>query len=323
MVPVYRDRCDKPRAGDAGCCPRSQGAITKSSKDTKSKRWYEKTSVTLCVAAALVVLGIGFIHVITGVEPSYALPFDISRKASFGYRETFVNAERILALPYIVAKAKYPIGCRVLQDKGYMSSGRDFETRAVVQSWDNIKRWQDQFDKALGSRESFGQEPWREWPESTIQGLTEAREYNQRGITLAKTAQYAEAIAEFSRAIHKAPAQTEAYHNRALVHIAIGNLGQAAEDFGKIIEIEPERVEGYLRRSRLYMAANRYDKAIADFTQIIKIDPRRPDAYFKRALAYYAEGQYDRARIDINKLPSLNVLIPSEFLAALEKASGR
>lgn len=292
-------------------------------KAGKPRRWYERTSVTLCVAAALVFVGFGFIHVIIGVESDYVLPVDFARKSAFGYRETFIDSEAILALPFPVAKARYPIGCRVLQDKGYMASGRRFETRAVVASWDNIRRWQEQFDEASGLQEPPWQERLRTWPESTRGDLIEAWNHNRQGMALAQTAQYAEAIAEFTRAIQKAPTRTESHHNRALVHIAIGNLGQAADDFGRIVEIEPESVEGYLRRGRLSMATNQYDRAIADFTEIIKIDPRRPEAYFKRALAYYATGQYNRAWADIEKLPGLDASIPSEFLAALEAVSNR
>lgn len=322
MAEIQCHRCRKERPGDAGVCPHC-GEAAKACKAAKPKRWYERTSVTLCVAAALSVIAIGFIHIITGVEPQHALPFDIARKVSFGYSETFVDAARIKSLPFTVAKTKYPIGCRVLQDKGYMSSGRDFEARATVASWDDIRRWDRRFDEMLGRAEPPWRQQLRDSAEPGQGDLAQARDYNRRGIALARADQYAEAIAEFTRAIRKAPAQTEAYHNRALVHIAIGNLGQAVADFEKIVEIEPGFVEGHLRRGRLHMAMNQYDEAIADFSRVVEIDAQCAEAYFKRALARYGRGQYDQAWDDVNKLPGLEASVPSGFLVALQRASGR
>ena len=52
----------------------------------RRKRWYERTSVTLCVAVALAAVGLGFIHVIVGVTSSYRLPFEVVLRDCFGYR---------------------------------------------------------------------------------------------------------------------------------------------------------------------------------------------------------------------------------------------
>ena len=99
-------------------CPHC-GAPLEGGKVKKRKKWHERTSVTLCIAAGLIIIGFGFIHVITGVVSPYDLPFDIVLKESFGYRETFINAEKIIALPYSAAKIKYPISCKALQSRHY------------------------------------------------------------------------------------------------------------------------------------------------------------------------------------------------------------
>lgn len=287
----------------------------------KPKRWHERTSVTLAVAAVLALVGMGFIHVITGVEPRHALPFDVARRVSFGYRETFVNASRIKALPYPVAKARYPLGCQVLQSKGYMAGGRDFEARAIVTSWDNLRRWQDQFEKTLGLSDRPWQDRLRDASEPGVGTAGDAFSHNRRGIVLARSSQYAEAIAAFTRAVQKAPAQTDAYYNRALVYVAIGNLGQAAADFGAVIDINPGQVEGYLLRGDLLMAMNQYDEAAADFSRAIEIDPACVQAFAKRSLAHYGLGRYEMAWADVNHLNDLGIAIPSAFLSSLEKAS--
>ena len=322
MSLVECHECKKEIADTAESCPHC-GALSKDRPPTKPKRWWEKTSVTLCVAAALALIGLGFIHIIIGVQSPHDLPFDIVRKESFGYRETLVNAAKIRALPFLAARARYPIGCAVLQRYDYLPSGRRFETRVVAKLRASIKHWQTQFDQATGRRDP----PWEE----RFQGPTDPpapdpegpQAYNQRGIALAKSAQYQPALAAFSRAVAKDPAYADAYHNRALVYLAIGNLGQAAADIGKIVEIRPQFLEGHLHQARLHLATDSYDQALAAFANALALDPRCAEACFKSALIHYAQAQYDKAWNDIHKLQNIDAPIPAGFLIALQHATAR
>jgi len=78
------------------------------------------------VAAILIVAGFGFIHVING--SSLSVPYVVN-KNSFGYSETFINIDKITGMPWVFAKLKYPIGCKVLQDRGHIESNEAFELR--------------------------------------------------------------------------------------------------------------------------------------------------------------------------------------------------
>jgi hypothetical protein len=78
------------------------------------------------VAAILIVIGFGFVHVITG--SSLSTP-RVVRKDSFGYGETFVHIDKITGMPWVFAKSKYPIGCRVLQERGHIESDEAFKQR--------------------------------------------------------------------------------------------------------------------------------------------------------------------------------------------------
>ncbi len=80
----------------------------------------------LLVAAILIVAGFGFIHVING--SSLSVPYVVN-KNSFGYSETFINIDKITGMPWVFAKLKYPIGCKVLQDRGHIESNEAFELR--------------------------------------------------------------------------------------------------------------------------------------------------------------------------------------------------
>ncbi len=289
----------------------------------KPKKWHERTSVTLCIAAGLVLVGFGFVHIITGVVSPYSLPFDIVLKDSFGYRETFVNAEKILALPYLAAQKKYPRGCRALQKADYLPSGRAFETRTMRNLAEDLDRWQAQFEQTIGKPQAQWQDQLQ--PVSQVPPIDpeDAKAYNNRGIASAKNAQYETAITEFGRAVTRDPAFAEAYYNRAIVYAAIGQLGQAISDFTEVVEITPALAEGYTQRGLLYMALGQYDPAISDFTKVLEIDPASAETYLRRSLAFYAKGQYDKAWADVQHIQTLGLKVPSDFLEDLRAASGQ
>jgi tetratricopeptide (TPR) repeat protein len=289
----------------------------------KPRKWHERTSVTLCVAGVLIIVGFGFIHVIMGVVSPYNLPFDIVLKESFGYRETFINAEKIISLPYNAAKIKYPIGYKALQSRNYIESGRIFEARMTRQLRENMKTWQVDFERALNK-------PERRWQDKLLghalgieMDPEDPNAYNNRGIALAKEGRYEKAITQFTRALKRNPVFAEAYYNRGLVDLAIGQLGQAISDFTTALEIKPGFTEGYVCRAPIYVAMGRYEEAISDFTKVIERDPDSAETYFKRSLACYANGQYDRAWDDVNKIRSLGLRVPSGFMELLRAASGK
>jgi tetratricopeptide (TPR) repeat protein len=286
------------------------------------KRWYERTSVTLCVAAALVIIGFGFIHVITGVTSSYELPFDIVPKSCFGYRETWVQAQRIQALPHAVATRKYPRSVRALQRAGYLPSGLEFEASVMAEQRENVQRWQAEFEAARGRSERRWQDQLQTQEPSPLPDPEDARAYNLRGVAFAKQGEYQAALAEFARAIRRDPTCVEAFCNRALVYAALGNLGPAASDLAKVVEIRPTYVEAYVRQARLHAAINEHDEAIADLTKALEIDPQCAEAYFQRSLVHYAMGMYEEALDDARRIQSLGPPVPSGLLNALQAAPG-
>lgn len=301
-------------------CPHC-GASVGSRKIEKAKKWYNRTSVTLCVAAGLIVIGFGFIHMITGVVSPYNLPFDIVLKESFGYSETFVDAEKIKALPYEAAKIKYPLGCKALQRNNYMDFGDGFEARMTRRLRENLDQWQEEFDRTL----NIPRQQWQDHLQGRLQisqiDPEDPNAYNSRGITAAREGQYEVALAAFTRAFQRDPGFAEAYYNRGLVSVAIGLLGQGVSDFSKVVEIKPELIDGYEKRGSLFFAMKQYDEAISDFTKIIELDPTFVRVIFQRSLAHYAKGQYALAWEDVHKIQNCGLPIPPDYLKVLRHVS--
>ncbi len=281
------------------------------------KRWYERTSVTLCVAAGLALVGLGFLHVIVGVRSDYGLPFDVVRRDAFGYRETLVNARRIQALPYTAAQRKYPRGLRALQKAGYLPDGHGFEAGMMARQRASLQRWQAEFEKTLGRPESRWQDQLQDAGPAAPNDPDGAPAHNQKGIVYARRGEYTAALAEFSRAMRRDPTQVDACYNRALVYLALGNLGTAATDLGQVVALRPGFVEGHLRRGRLYAALNDHAQAVAAFTRALEIDPQCAEAYFHRSLVHYTNGAFDAARTDAQRVEGLGLPVPPGYLRAL------
>lgn len=332
MAWIKRKEAKQQTRSKANVCPHC-GAPLKGPAGRKQKKWHERTSVTLCVAGGLGVIALGFVHIITGVISPYGLPFDIVRKDAFGYSETFVDARKIGALPYLIARQRYPLGCRVLQKEDYMPSGHVFATRTVRHLRQDMDQWQSEFERAFSAppRPRFGPELATEEWQGQLRGEvrvpetdpSDANACNQRGIASARNLQYETAIAEFTRAVRRNPAFADAYYNRAIVYAALGQLGQAASDLTSVIEIRPEFAQAYSGRGRIQAAMGQYDQAISDFTKVLEIDPAPGDMYMRRSLAYFAQGQYDKAWEDVHKLQSMGLPVPVGFLESLRAASGR
>lgn len=123
LVPC--EDCCKDISSRAEICPHC-GAPTPNTKIKQQKKWRQALVVALMAASITVCIGLGFIHVITGSNLSHP---DVVKKDSFGYSETFINIDRITSMPWLFARSRHPIGCKVLQEKGYIESNEAFLQR--------------------------------------------------------------------------------------------------------------------------------------------------------------------------------------------------
>ena len=102
--------------------------------------------VISCVGFLLI---ISKIHIISGG----GVGIKIALRDSFGFRELFINADEITGMPWFSAKSRFPLGCRVLQRKGYIESDseyRDRNNREVKRNIDEaMENVQQEYEKLM------------------------------------------------------------------------------------------------------------------------------------------------------------------------------
>lgn len=131
LVPC--EDCCRDISSRAERCPHC-GAPTPNTKIKQQNKWRQAGIVLLLAAAIPVFIGFGFIHIITGSNLSTP---DVVKKDSFGYSETFINIDKITGMPWLFARSRHPIGCKVLQEKGYIESNESFLQRVGVDLGNN------------------------------------------------------------------------------------------------------------------------------------------------------------------------------------------
>ncbi|MBU0547140.1 MAG: tetratricopeptide repeat protein, partial [Candidatus Omnitrophica bacterium] len=145
---------------------------------------------------------------------------------------------------------------------------------------------------------------WRDeislWNDTISKSPHKARPYNERGNAHAGKGDYAQAIADFNKAIeidskmhfslknplHSYSILTRVYYNRANTYQKIGKLDQAISDYNRSIEINSMNPRAYNNRAIIYAMRNEYDQAVLDLSQAIQSDPNFILAYSNRAALY-------------------------------------
>ncbi len=99
--------------------------------------------------------------------------------------------------------------------------------------------------------------------------------YN-RGTTYTHLRRYENAISDFTEALRLKPTFAFAQCNRGFAYFQLGNYDHALTDYSAGVEHSKGPSFCYLNRGTLYLALGEYEKAIIDFTQVIGDQPITP-----------------------------------------------
>ena len=123
------------------------------------------------------------------------------------------------------------------------------------------------------------------------------------GRALRDKGSFAEAIAEFTKAIELKPDHRDAWWDRAYCYSELGQPESALADCSKVIESNPTLALAWSSRSWAYANLGQNDKALADSSRAIELDPKLAHAWNNRSWAYETWGNMTR-RLPIPPRPS-------------------
>jgi len=145
----------------------------------------------------------------------------------------------------------------------------------------------------------------------------------KNGSDLEEKGRFAEAMAEYDRAIELDPKSVDAYYHRALLFQRQGDSKSAFADFDRITAISPNYSEPYYGRGEIYSGQGQKDKAFAEYTKAIQTNINYGLAYYKRSLIYQSNGEYRKALDDALKARGIGIAISEDFLKELREGASR
>jgi tetratricopeptide (TPR) repeat protein len=128
--------------------------------------------------------------------------------------------------------------------------------------------------------------------------ITTAQGFMARGDAYYRRQEYAQAMADYTRAIALQPAgYPDALYRRGSAAVQLQDYDRAIADFGEVIRLRPNNPLGYYSRGIVSNAKPNPDNdaALADLEKAIQLDPRLSDAYHALGLVYAANGDYEQA----------------------------
>ena len=126
------------------------------------------------------------------------------------------------------------------------------------------------------------------------------------GRALRAKGSFAEAIAEFTKAIELKPDHRDAWWGRAYCYSELGQPESALADCNKVIELYPKLALAWSSRTWAYTILGQHDKALADASKAIELDPTLAHAWNGRGLANENLGQNEKAIADCSKAIELD-----------------
>jgi tetratricopeptide (TPR) repeat protein len=140
----------------------------------------------------------------------------------------------------------------------------------------------------------------------------EAMGYIRRGLILARTGDYQQAIEQFTLAIELDPNLGLAYGNRGFTRVAVGDNAGAIEDFTRALELDPEDAIMFASRGITYAEMGDNETALVDLNRSIEINPDFAPTYYNRGLTRMALEDAQGALEDLTRAIDLD----ADFAAA-------
>ena len=134
---------------------------------------------------------------------------------------------------------------------------------------------------------------------------------------LTRNGKFAEALAEWNRAVETDPEDEAARNGLALGLARNGNYEEAATNFRKATELNPKFVEAYYNWGELLEQMGKRDEAIAEWLKAVEVTPGYAKAQYRLGDAYYQMGMIREALAHWRK----GISVEANHLAVLNQVA--
>jgi tetratricopeptide (TPR) repeat protein len=136
----------------------------------------------------------------------------------------------------------------------------------------------------------------------TARNLASVGKLVSDGTGLITAGKFEEAVAVFSDAIAKVPAEAVLHYYRGYALERSGKPDQALEDYGKAIELKPDFILP-LTRSGILLAKKRdFDKASEFYRRAVDLKVQDPETFYNYGVCLVSTGKKEEAREAFEKL---------------------
>jgi tetratricopeptide (TPR) repeat protein len=126
------------------------------------------------------------------------------------------------------------------------------------------------------------------------------------GIVLYNQKKYADAIAEYQKAIELDPKYAPPYNNWGVVLDDRGIYDEAIAKYQRTIKLDPKNPAPYNNWGFVLYQCKRYDEATAKYQKAIELDPKFADPYSNWTIVLLEQGKYREAEEKLNKANELS-----------------
>lgn len=105
-----------------------------------------------------------------------------------------------------------------------------------------------------------------------------AEEERQKGNTLFKEGNFAQAITAYDEAIKRNPKEPKTYNNKAMCYIKLMEFNLAMKSVDKAIELDEKYVKAWNRKATIHHFLKEYHKALDAYKVVLSIDENNQEA---------------------------------------------
>jgi tetratricopeptide (TPR) repeat protein len=140
-------------------------------------------------------------------------------------------------------------------------------------------------------------------------------------IVLNELDRWAEAVAEFQRALDANPDEhirLLAIYNQGNAQLDLGQYDKALAAFQQTTQLAPEQPTPHYNMGLAYLGLKQDVQAIEEFEAAIRLKPDYAEAYYNLGVIYLRQGQMDAARSEQRRLSKLDAALARRLAALLK-----